>query len=39
MLTAAKGLAMTAIDLLTTPEHLKRAREVFEDDLRKSRRR
>ena len=38
MITAAKGLAMTAIDLLTTPEHLKRAREVFEDDLRKSRR-
>ena len=36
MLTAAKGLAMTAIDLLSNPEHLKRAKSVFEDDLRKS---
>lgn len=36
MLTAAKGLAMTAIDLLTNPEYLKRARTVFEEDLRRS---
>jgi amidohydrolase len=38
MLVAAKGLAMTAIDLLTSPEHLKRAQEVFQDDLRRSKR-
>ena len=38
MLTAAKGLAMTAIDLLATPDHLKRARATFEDDLRATRR-
>jgi|SRR5579864_1263566 len=38
MLIAAKGLAMTAIDLLTTPEHLKRARAVFEEDLKSARR-
>src|SRR5438552_2979936 len=31
MLNAAKSLAMTAIDLLSDPEHLKRAREVFDD--------
>ena len=39
MLTAAKGLAMTAIDLLCNPEYLKQARVVFEDDLRKTPRR
>jgi amidohydrolase len=39
MLVAAKGLAMTAIDLLSSPENLKRARAVFEDDLRATRRR
>jgi amidohydrolase len=38
MLVAAKGLAMTAIDLLSSPEHLKRARAVFEEDLRATRR-
>ena len=38
MLVAAKGLAMTAIDLLTSPEQLKRARAVFEEDLRATRR-
>jgi hypothetical protein len=26
---------MTTIDLLTEPEHLKRAREVFNEDIRK----
>jgi amidohydrolase len=36
MLDAAKSLAMTAIDLLSEPEHLKRARDVFEEDMRKS---
>jgi metal-dependent amidase/aminoacylase/carboxypeptidase family protein len=39
MLVAAKGLAMTAIDLLTNPEDLKRARSVFEEDLKATRRR
>jgi amidohydrolase len=34
MLVAAKGLAMTAVDLLTNPEHLKRAHDVFEADKR-----
>src|SRR5437868_1025024 len=34
MLVAAKGLAMTAVDLLTTPDHLKRAKAVFDEDLR-----
>src|SRR5437879_5567536 len=38
MLYAAKSLAMTTIDLLTEPEHLKRAREVFDEDVRKSNR-
>ncbi|MBV9545639.1 MAG: amidohydrolase, partial [Chloroflexi bacterium] len=33
MLYAAKGLAMTAIDLLLEPENLKRARETFQADL------
>src|SRR5215831_5815446 len=37
MLVAAKGLAMTAVDLLTNPEHLKRARAVFDEDLLRSR--
>ena len=33
MLNAAKGLAMTAIDLLTDPEHLRQAKAVLEEDL------
>src|SRR5437588_5058883 len=36
MLYAAKGLAMTAVDLLTEPGHLKRARAAFDEDARKS---
>src|SRR5579859_6754956 len=36
MLAAAKGLAMTAIDLLVDPAHLSRARVVFDEDVRKS---
>lgn len=36
MLVAAKSLAMTAVDLLTDPEHLKRARSVFDEDVRTS---
>jgi amidohydrolase len=39
MLTAAKGLAMTAVDLLTDAEALKRAKAVFEDDIRAGKRR
>jgi amidohydrolase len=39
MIAAAKGLAMTAVDLLADPDHLKRARAMFEDDLRKGNRR
>jgi amidohydrolase len=35
MLTAAKGLAMTAIDLLSNHDNLKRARAAFDEDLRK----
>ena len=38
MLDAAKGLAMTAIDLLTNPEHLKKAKSIFDEDLRAARR-
>src|SRR5205823_5511222 len=38
MLIAAKGLAMTAIDLLATPDHLKRAHAVFEEDVGAARR-
>ncbi|HEX8969308.1 MAG TPA: M20 family metallopeptidase [Chloroflexota bacterium] len=38
MLTAAKGLAMTAVDLLGNPEHLQRARAVFDEDVRGTRR-
>jgi amidohydrolase len=33
MLNAAKGLAMTAIDLLADPGTLKRAKEAFADDI------
>ena len=36
MLAAAKSLAMTAIDLLAEPEHLTRAKVVFDEDVRKS---
>jgi amidohydrolase len=36
MLIAAKGLAMTAVDLLTNPDHLKRARAAFEEDIHKA---
>ena len=36
MLIAAKGLAMTAVDLLSNPEHLKRARAAFEEDIGKA---
>jgi metal-dependent amidase/aminoacylase/carboxypeptidase family protein len=36
MLIAAKSLAMTAVDLLTDPEHLRRAKAVFDEDVRKS---
>lgn len=39
MLAAAKGLAMTAIDLLADPDHLKRAKAVFQEDVQKSKRR
>ena len=35
MLTAAKGLAMTAVDLLTNHDNLKRAKDVFDEDKRK----
>lgn len=34
MLSAAKGLAMTAVDLLTRPDILAQARSAFETDLR-----
>ncbi|HEY2593191.1 MAG TPA: M20 family metallopeptidase [Chloroflexota bacterium] len=34
MLVAAKGLAMTTVDLLTNPEYLKKARAVFDEDRR-----
>ncbi len=37
MLVAAKGLAMTAVDLLTNPDYLKKARAAFDDDLRAAR--
>jgi amidohydrolase len=36
MLTAAKSLAMTAIDLLANHDHLRRAKAVFEEDLLKA---
>src|SRR5437588_5001440 len=38
MIFAAKSLAMTAVDLLAEPDNLKRARVVFDDDVRKSKR-
>ena len=36
MIAAAKSLAMTAIDLLAEPDHLKQAKAVFDEDVRKS---
>jgi amidohydrolase len=36
MIAAAKGLAMTTVDLLAQPDLLKRAKAVFEQDIRKS---
>ena len=39
MLNAAKSLAMTAVDLLTEPDHLKRAKAVFAEDIRNTKRR
>src|ERR671937_503308 len=36
MLLAAKSLAMTAVDLLTDPEHLTRAKAAFEEDVKHS---
>ena len=39
MLIAAKGLAMTAVDLLTNPDHLKRARAAFDEDVKSASRR
>jgi metal-dependent amidase/aminoacylase/carboxypeptidase family protein len=36
---AAKGLAMTAIDLLTDPEHLRQAKAVLQEDLTRPARR
>jgi amidohydrolase len=36
MLAAAKSLAMTAIDLLAEPDHLRQAQIVFDEDLRKA---
>jgi amidohydrolase len=39
MLNAAKSLAMTAIDLLSEPEHLKRAKAQFAEDIRNTKRR
>jgi amidohydrolase len=38
MLLAAKGLAMTAVDLLSNPEHLKLARVAFQEDVLKNKR-
>ncbi len=35
MLLAAKSLAMTAIDLLAQPDHLKQAKLAFDEDVRK----
>src|SRR6202158_1211135 len=35
MITAAKSLAMTAIDLLAEPDHLRQAKVVFDQDLQK----
>jgi amidohydrolase len=39
MLLAAKSLAMTAVDLLVDPTHLKQARAAFDEDVRKHARR
>jgi amidohydrolase len=39
MLNAAKGLAMTAIDLLTDPEHLRQAKAALNEDLARGDRR
>jgi amidohydrolase len=39
MLAAAKGLAMTALDLLVEPDNLRRAKSAFENDLQAARRR
>jgi amidohydrolase len=39
MLLAAKSLAMTAVDLLANPNHLKQARAAFDADVRKHTRR
>jgi amidohydrolase len=36
MLIAAKSLAMTAIDLLAEPDHLKHAKVLFDEDIRKT---
>src|SRR6202011_153821 len=36
MITAAKSLAMTAIDLLAQPDYLKQAKVVFNEDIRKA---
>jgi metal-dependent amidase/aminoacylase/carboxypeptidase family protein len=38
MLSAAKGLAMTTVDLLARPGLLARAKAVFEEDLREAKR-
>jgi amidohydrolase len=38
MILAAKGLAMTAIDLLAEPDHLKQAKVLFDEDIRKAKR-
>jgi amidohydrolase len=38
MLVAAKSLAMTAVDLLSNPDNLKKARAVFDEDSRALRR-
>ncbi len=39
MLLAAKSLAMTAVDLLIDPDHLRRARAAFDEDLKRAPRR
>jgi amidohydrolase len=36
MIAAAKGLAMTAIDLLVSPDNLRQAKVVFDEDVRKA---
>jgi amidohydrolase len=37
MLVAAKSLAMTAVDLLANPDYLKKAKAVFDEDVRGAR--